>query len=279
GSFHSVSESTLVRALALTGLLSLLPVNQVRSLSAMKDYDIWWHTRVGHWILQTHSFPRVGIFSRIGASRPWVAYSWGFETIMASLQSVFGLLSAPLFAMAMDVIIVFILFTILWRLSCRFWWSWLLTYVAIWGMDLNWVGVGRPVMFSILFFSIELGLIFLAIASERGSKTVLYWLPLLFVVWANCHIQFVYGLASLGLLAVVVTAQHWVGRRQPTGEISQADLWLKPARLWWVFGASFAATLLNPYGIGLYRVIFHYTAESQFAFAVVNELRALSFRR
>jgi hypothetical protein len=85
--------------------------------------------------------------------------------------------------MAMDVIIVFILFTILWRLSCRFWWSWLLTYVAIWGMDLNWVGVGRPVMFSILFFSIELGLIFLAIASERGSETVLYWLPLLFAIW------------------------------------------------------------------------------------------------
>src|SRR5256885_4200201 len=79
GSFHSVSESTLVRALALTGLLRLLPVNQVRSLSAMKDYDIWWHTRVGHWILQTHSFPRVGIFSRIGASRPWVAYSCFFQ--------------------------------------------------------------------------------------------------------------------------------------------------------------------------------------------------------
>ena len=40
--------------------------------------------------------------ARIGASLPWAAYSWGFETIMASLQSVFGLLGAPLFAMAMD---------------------------------------------------------------------------------------------------------------------------------------------------------------------------------
>ena len=278
-SFRSASESTLLRALALIGLLSLMPINQVRSLSAIRDYDIWWHTRVGHWILQTHSFPRVGIFSRIGASRPWAAYSWGFETIMASLQSVFGLLSAPLFAMAMDVIIVFILFTILWRLSCRFWWACILTYVAIWGMDLNWVGVGRPVMFSILFFSIELGLIFLAIASERRSETILYGLPLLFVVWANCHIQFVYGLGALGLLAVVVTAQHWVGRRQPIGEISQPDLGPKPAILWCVFGASLAATLLNPYGIGVYRVIFQYTAESNFAFTAVTELQALSFRR
>jgi len=278
-SFHSASESTLVRALALIGLLSLMPVNQARTLSAIRDYDIWWHARVGHWILQTHSFPRVGLFSRIGESRPWAAYSWGFETIIASLQSAFGLLSAPLFAMAMDLIIVSVLFTILWRLSRNFWWSWLLTYVAIWGMDLNWVGAGRPAMFSILFFSIELGLIFLAIASERGSEKVLYWLPLLFVAWANCHIQFIYGLGSLGLLAIVATAQHWVGRGQPTGEISQAGLGLTPTLLWCVLGASFAATLLNPYGIGLYRVVFHYAAESNFAFSVVTELKALSFRR
>src|ERR1700756_3227776 len=104
--FRSASESALVRALALLGLLSLLPVSQIRTLSVFRDYDIWWHTGVGHWTLQTRSFPRVGIFSRIGASLPWAAYSWGFETIMASLQSVFGLLGAPLFAMAMDAVIV-----------------------------------------------------------------------------------------------------------------------------------------------------------------------------
>ena len=279
-SFRSVAESTVVRALALIGLVSLLPVNQVRTLSALRDYDTWWHARVGHWILQTHSFPHIGVFSRIGASRSWVAYSWGFETILASLQSVFGLLSAPLFAMAMDVIIVSILFAILWRLSRSFWWAWLLAYVAIWGMDLNWVGVARPVMFSILFFLIELGLIFLAIAADRGPRaTYLYWLPLLFAVWANCHIQFVYGLMALGLFAVVMTAQYWFGRRQAAAETSLADLGIEPARLWLIFGACLVATLLNPYGIGLYRVIYHYGAESTFAFSVVTELQALSFRR
>src|SRR5215475_1828809 len=278
-SIRSASESSIVRALALIGLLSLLPINQVRTLSAIRDYDIWLHTRVGHWILQTHSFPRVGLFSRIGASRPWAAYSWGFETIMAGLQSVFGLLCAPLFAIAMDVIIVFVLFTILSRLSGRFWWAWLLTYVAIWGADLNWIGVGRPVMFSILFFSIELGLILLALSAERRGETLLYWLPLLFVVWANCHIEFVNGLAVLGLLAVVVTAQRWVGRRQQTGENSQADQGLRPGLLWGILSAAFAATLLNPYGIGLYRVIYHYAVESRFAFSVVAELKAMSFRR
>jgi len=180
----------------------------------------------------------------------------------------------------MDIVIVFVLFTFLWRLSRRFWWSWLLTYVAIWGMDLNWLGVGRPVMFSILFFAIELGLIFLAADSESGSESVLYWLPLLFVVWANCHIQFIYGLGSLGLFAVIVSAQHWlVGQRQATIQGAQTAPRLTPALLWITLGASFVATLLNPYGIGLYRVVFHYAAESQFAFSVVTELRALSFRR
>ncbi|MBS1842457.1 MAG: hypothetical protein JSS69_08315 [Acidobacteria bacterium] len=269
----------MIRAFSLIGLLSLLPVNQVRTLSAMRDYDIWWHTRVGHWILRTHSFPHAGIFSRTGENLPWASYSWGFELIVARLQSYFGLLSGPLFAMAMDIIIVSVLFAILWRLSRSFWWSWLLTYVAIWAMDLNWVSVARPVMFTILFFTIELGLLFLASASKRGGQTALYWLPLLFIVWANCHIQFIYGLGTLGLFAVVATAEHWVARRKPSGESSVENSALNPALLWSVFGACLLATLLNPYGFGLYRVVFHYALESKFAFNVVNELRAMSFRR
>jgi len=167
-SVRSVSESALVRALALVGLLSLLPISQIRSLSALRDYDFWWHTRVGHWILLNHTFPHVGLFSRVGESRPWAAYSWGFEVIAARLQSAFGLLSAPLLAIAMDILIAIVLFAILYRISRSFWWSWLLAYVALWGIDLNWIGVGRPVMFSILFFYIEIGLIFLALTEDRG---------------------------------------------------------------------------------------------------------------
>ena len=37
-------------------------------------------------------------------------------------------------------------------------------------------------------------------AQRSGRVQTLYWLPLMFALWANIHIQFIYGLFLLGLL-------------------------------------------------------------------------------
>jgi hypothetical protein len=273
-SFAVASESVLVRSLALMGLLCLLPIQQVRTLSAAMDPDIWWHVRVGQWILHSHSFPRVGIFSQSGMSRPWAAYSWGFETLIGALSQALGFRGAPVFAMAMDVIIVFVLFVILRRLSGSFWWAWLLTFAAVWGINLNWVGVGRPVMSSILFFTIELGLIFSA--QETRNPRYLYWLAPLFLIWANSHIQFVYGLVPLGLLATVVSIEALV-KRNPAQNATPTTQGHNLAILWTIVTITVAATLLNPYGIGLYKVVFNYVHDT-FAYTVIQEFHALNFR-
>jgi hypothetical protein len=106
----------------------------------------------------------------------------------------------------------------------------------------------------------------------------LYWLPLLFLVWANFHIQFVYGLLLPALLGAVATVERWVAQRWAPGKADAGDAWpFRPLTLWAIFAACLAGTLVNPYTVGLYRVIFDYT-RSTFAYTVILEFQSLNFR-
>ena len=55
------------------------------------DKDIWWHLKVGDWIVEHLAVPHTGILSRTAASRPWMAYSWGYEVLMSWAYRWFGI--------------------------------------------------------------------------------------------------------------------------------------------------------------------------------------------
>ncbi len=272
----ALSDSNLVHGLLLVGLLCLFPIKQLRGLSSAADPDIWWHIRVGQWIVEHHAFPHQGIFSAVGATHPWAAYSWGFEVIMAALNRALGLMGIPLFVIAFDVALVLVIFLVTRFFSRSFWWAWLLSAVAVWAMDLNRVNVARPVSISILLFTLELALIFRS--QETRNEKYLYWLPLVFLVWANFHIQFVYGLVLPGLFAAVISAERWVTARWSAEGVADETQALRPAMLWAIFAACVAATLVNPYTVGLYRIVFNYM-RSTFAYSVILEFQAPSFRQ
>ena len=65
----------------------------------------------------------------------------------------------------------------------------------------------RPWLCTILFFVIELDI--LMHARRTGKLRALAWLPLIFALWANVHIQFVYGLLFLGLALVEAILACW----------------------------------------------------------------------
>src|SRR5205807_6648739 len=118
-------DSLLIQTLALMVLLCVLPVQQVRKPTSLWDPDIWWHLRVGHWIMQHHSVPHSGIFSQIGEGRPWQAYSWGFEVTVAALQRYLDIVAQPLFVIIFGLIFTLLLFALLRSLSTSFWFAWL----------------------------------------------------------------------------------------------------------------------------------------------------------
>src|SRR5437870_605583 len=85
--------------------------------------------------------------------------------------------------------------------------------------------VPRPWLFTVLFFTIELKLLLSARAT--GNIRALWYLPFLFALWANLHIQFVYGLLLLGL----ATSEFLVTKilRRFTDQVEESAL--NPARI------------------------------------------------
>ncbi|PYQ38031.1 MAG: hypothetical protein DMG99_19860, partial [Acidobacteria bacterium] len=64
----------------------------------------------------------------------------------------------------------------------------------------------RPLFFSMLLLCMVLTL--LLEANRYGRVQLLYWLPLVFFLWANLHVQFIYGLFAVGLLAGINVLQR-----------------------------------------------------------------------
>jgi hypothetical protein len=141
----------------------------------------------------------------------------------------------------------------------------LLTTAAVY--SLSRLYTPRPWLFSTLFFVLELDL--LMQARKTGRMRQLLWLPAIFALWANLHIQFIAGLVMLAIaLAEAVLAQRW-------GEIQAR---MRPA---WMCGISIAcvlATLVNPYGWRIYQIAYEVATQSG-AMSKVTELSALPFRR
>ena len=206
------------------------------------DLDIWWHLKVGDWIVQHVAVPHTGILSRTVANRPWVAYSWGYEVMLSRAFAWFGLLGIGLFGTLLTVAIVFAVYWMARRLSERFWVSCLLAVTTC--SAFLFEIMPRPVFFSIVSFTAVLTLILNA--QRNGRIQTLYWLPLIFFFWANLHVQFIYGLFLVGLLLAVNLAQRAAARIGTNADFLTLPK-LPAGPLAAVFGACVIATLIGPY--------------------------------
>jgi hypothetical protein len=261
------SKRPIIRCLAMIVLLTGSARIYLMSFAVL-DLDLWWHLRDGDWIIAHYAFPHQGLFSQY-ADRPWIAYSWGFEVIVSRFYHWFGLVGFVGLRTGVEVAITGVLFWMLWRGSNDFWKAWALSALGM--LTIHYCLVLQPMLFSILMFAIEISLIWEA----RRTRSVrpLFLLPVLFLLWANLHIQFVYGLFTLLLLTAVGTLrsllpQKWALALEPE---------LPLPRLLVVSGLSLVATFIGPYSWRLYGVILGYT-QSLVPYNTISELQALNFR-
>ncbi|MGA8085866.1 MAG: hypothetical protein WCA10_01080 [Terracidiphilus sp.] len=233
-------------------------------LDGVTDTDVWWQMAIGRWIVEHGAIPRTELFSAVGAGKPFEAYSWLFDLVVFWFYQKLGLIGIVVYSCAMTVSIAAAVHHLVRRLN-----SWFLLGIGMTFLVVFTIGrlySPRPWLASILFFTLELDILMQA-RKTRDSRELL-WLPIIFVFWANIHIQFVDGLVVLGIaLAEALLATRW----------SAIQTKLQAAKMIWVFLGCIVATLINPYGLKIYKVAYDLVSQGA-SLPQLPELSAISFR-
>ncbi|HTW59593.1 MAG TPA: hypothetical protein VMD99_15810 [Terriglobales bacterium] len=269
---RALSRFRLLQIGALALLLVAIGAIAFQLKYCVLDLDLWWHLKVGDWIVQHHAVPHTGILSRTAANRPWVAYSWGYEVLLSLAYAWFGLIGIGVYGTLLTLAIAYAIYWMLRRLSRQFWPACIGTALVCSAFLFD--GMPRPFFFSIALFAVTLTL--LLEANRSGRIEMLYWLPPIFLCWANLHIQFIYGLFVVGLFVIINVAQRVAKHfgiapnflRAPT--LSAVTLIL--------IGVSCAlATLAGPNFYRPYLAVLNYS-KAKLTYSIIVELQPLSFR-
>ena len=198
--------------------------------------DLFWHLSAARWIVAHGVVPRADPFSFTAFGVPWIDFEWGTQLVWYAVDLLGGLWA-------------------LWTLKA------VLLAAAFWPVDgllrekkvpgaarAGALGLWLAAMLAQTDLRADLVSAFFFAALlrrlERGRASFLFGFGL-FVLWANLHAGFVLG---FGLYALAALAARLERRAPPPGLAAEA------------VGAALGS-MVNPYGAGLYGVLFSHASE------------------
>lgn len=194
------------------------------------DPDFGWHLMSGMNII-AHGIPKTDIFTFTASSYPWINHEWLNDTLIAYIYQRGGYASLAL------------IFSALWMLSIAIAGrngNLLVLFLAVFSL-LSFAGI-RPITWTVLFVAI------LERTLESKNTKTKYFIPCIFLIWANLHGGFAFGLLLLTI--------H--------------QLFFKSKIPWLLFAASALATLINPYGIRIYSEILTTVLDPQLKYEIAE---------
>ena len=227
-------------------------------LQHVGDYDLFWQMATGRWVAQHHTVFSTDVFSYTAQGQPWV-YPVGSGLLFygAFLLGGYGLISWLGAAACVGTVVLLL------RSGSPI--TAVLAIVAVPAIAAR--TVPRADMFTVVLFAAFLSLLWEQY--ETGSSK-LWLLPLLMVAWVNLHLGFVAGLALVCGYAALEAMRLWDRQqRQSAQQRLRATLpWL---------AATFLATLVNPWGWGIYRALYRQEAAMGVHSARIAEWAGISF--
>jgi hypothetical protein len=222
----------------------------------LADGDTGWHIRTGEYILSHGTVPRLDLYSFSRAGAPWCAWEWGADAILALAHRAAGLKGVVLLAGTVICAYLLVLFHhMLWR-GANALVALVVCLVAAGASDIHFLA--RPHIFTLLFLAASLWLV--DRDRERPGRAVWALIPLT-AAWANLHAGFLGLIASLAAIAAGEAVSN-----------------LRAARRRLLLAAGcLAASVVNPYGIGLHRHALSYLRSSWIREAV-DEFQSPKFR-
>jgi len=253
----------------LAVLFSAAAILESGKLSSVADAAIWGHLRMGSWIVEHRSWPETGLFSQASRVR-WMDFTWAYDVLAALMYRVLGLRAIPALLMVLRVALAVILF-LLGARGGRGDFRVALAVSALTQYALFDLGPGAGFISAICF---GVQLLLLLEARRSGRDKPLFAMPVLFLVWANLDIEFVYGIATLGLFLVTLSLEQ-AGRRAGWSWLDAGVSTIRARPALAACGLSLLATLLTPYTFHAYVEFF--AAETSTLNRLLPGYTAMSF--
>ena len=215
--------------------------------TVMRASDLWWHLAAGGWIVDHRAVPRADSWSFTRAGAPWVHHEWLSDVVFDLWVRLFGRESLVVWKWGTIAATFTLLFVVLRRktgsAAAGFVASLVAAATAAPFLDI------RPHLWSLLGAVV---LMVLALDRERPSWGV----PALFLVWANLHGGFFFGLLALG--AMLLPHVVFGDRAARVRTVS-------------IVGASIAASLVNPNGLQAFAYPLKYAFDKTSPFRELGE--------
>ena len=229
--------------------LALLALVFAAAQFQISTYDVWWHLAYGRWMAAHHAIPRVDDFSFTLRGAPRVDHEWLFQLLVYGLWRLGG----PALLVLAKTIGVTAVAAVVLRFVER---ESELAPVAAAAFLLPFLlgGVNRyvvrPELVSVALAVVVCVALFRRRARPAGWRE-LWWVPALFVLWANAHAGVVFGLVLLWAAVAGAGLAHLARWSVPSRH--------RFAVLAPLAALSTAATLVNPWGAAVLRVAFELT--------------------
>jgi len=209
-------------------------------LDALSDPDVWWHIRLGDWIIAHHQIPSGELFAYTALGNPVVVHEWLSEAIFAALAAAGGL---ALVTLLMGVVAWSAMLATLLRGRMRGAGPVILAVGLALGARAAEPVLGtRPQVFT---FALVCWTLWIAESYLRSGGRRRWLLPAIFLIWANLHAGFI---AGIGLLVIVLVAEA-IKRRWSLGTVAPRQ---RITGLAVAVGTSAVAACVNPYGPSIF---------------------------
>jgi len=237
-------EAIALRVLPPLGLLFLIAhmvLMMIRPEYPLGDPGTPWHFKWGQVLVETQSIPRTDSFSHTFPGKEFINYQWLFQAVTGVTQRMGGIPLTTAVCMILYGLIPVVLFRRMMRDEVNLFLAFGVTGLAWFILTMH--SLNRPHVFTYLFFTLLVGVLYRIYQGERGLRAC-WWVVPMMVLWTNLHGGFSVGLFTIGLVFLVALVR-WLTDRGP-------KTWV-PVRVCFLLGfLSGLASLVNPYGIGLH---------------------------
>jgi len=209
------------------------------------DSDLFWHIRTGDEILREHRLEPVDVYSHTARGTPFINFEWLADVVAAGLHRAGGFELIVVVKALLGGVLVLVLAAAARERGAG---GLALCWALLNGLLLlRFRLLARPEIVSLVLIAL---FDFAAVRyRHRGTRRWLVATPFVTVPWANAHLLVVMGIVVLATHALGAgLTRARAGRDRSAGDLPPRATPLLAAAL-----ACFAATLVNPYGLLVYR--------------------------